>query len=59
MAPQKAIANLHEKFKNTAALTTHTLIKATTSSKLSHINWPHRATDSMVQIVQDWIKKNN
>ena len=58
MAPQKAIFNLYQKFKNTSALSTYTLTKVATSSKLSHINWPHRATNLMVQIIHDWVDKH-
>ena len=55
MAPQAAMANLYQKFKNTTALTTHTLTKAATNPKLSHINWPRTATEVMVQVVVGWL----
>ena len=55
MAPKAAIKNLYQKFKSTTALTTHTLTKAATDPKLSHINWPRTATEKMVEIVGDWI----
>lgn len=58
MAPQKSIINLYQKFKNTTALTTYTLTKEATSPKLSHINWPHRATNIMVQLMQDWMDQH-
>ena len=57
MAPRAAIKKLYQKFKNTPSLTTHTLSKATTSLKLSHINWPRTATAAMVEIVSNWMGK--
>lgn len=57
MAPKKAITHLYQKFKNTALLTTLTLMKATTSTKLSHINWPRTAEEEMVKIIYNWIEK--
>lgn len=55
MAPKAAIKNLYQKFKSTSALTTLTLTKAATDSKLSHINWPRKATDVMAKAVKDWM----
>ena len=56
MAPKTAIINLYQKFKNTTALTTHTLTKAATNKKLSHINWPRTAINRMVTIVHNWLR---
>jgi len=55
MAPKAAIKNLYQKFKNTKSLTTFTLRKADTHPDLSHINWPRKATDFMVKVVNDWV----
>ncbi len=56
MAPQAAIKNLYQKFKNTKSLTVFTLKKVDTDASLSHINWPRKATDYMANAITDWIK---
>jgi len=55
MAPQKAIRNLYQKFESTKALSTLTLTKAMTSSKITHINWPRTADEVMVTIIEEWL----
>lgn len=59
MAPKAAIANLYQKFKKTTALTTPTLTKVATTSKLSHINWPRTATKEMVKVIEDWLEEKS
>jgi len=56
MAPKAAIKNLYQKFSSTSSLSTLTLTKAATNTKLSHINWPRTATEEMVEVVHKWLK---